>query len=85
MFALIGVISVVASILAACHMLCNAEKIAVALLKAAGWGFLVYHSDSQKYFYSLTYKDALEWVGCSLGDACIFSNWSKEVLSVKLV
>ena len=53
--------------------------------KCLGFGFLVYHSDSQKYFYSLTRRDALEWLGATYADAVMFSNWTKEVISVKLV
>ncbi len=83
MLAILGTLAAVASILAACHVICNAEKIILFLLKASGWGFLVYHSDSQKYFYSLTYKDAVEWLHCSLDDAMIFNNWNKEVVSIK--
>lgn len=52
--------------------------------KALGFGFLAYHSDSQKYFYCLTRKDALEWLGATYADAVIFSNWTKETLAVKL-
>ncbi len=85
MLCIIGTLASVAAILASCHALCNAEKIILFLLKASGWGFLVYHSDSQKYFYSLTYKDAIEWLECSLGDACIFSNRTKDAVAIKLV
>ena len=53
--------------------------------KCLGFGFLVYHSDSQKYFYSLTRKDAIEWLGATYADAAVFSNRTKEVISVKLV
>ena len=52
--------------------------------KYLGFGFLVYHSDSQKYFYSLTRRDAIEWLGATYADAAVFSNRTKEVLSVKL-
>ena len=52
--------------------------------KFIGFGFLVYHSDSQKYFYSLTRRDAMEWLGATYADAVMFSNWTKEVVSVKL-
>lgn len=52
--------------------------------KCLGFGFLVYHSDSQKYFYALTRKDAIEWLGATYADAVMFSNLTKEVLSVKL-
>ena len=51
--------------------------------KCLGFGFLVYHSDSQKYFYSLTRKDALEWLGATYADAAIFSNWTKKTVTIK--
>lgn len=54
------------------------------MAKCLGFGFLVYHSDSQKYFYALTRNDAMEWLGATYADAVMFSNWTKEVLSVKL-
>lgn len=54
------------------------------MAKFLGFGFLVYHSDSQKYFYALTRNDAMEWMGATYADAVMFSNWTKEVLSVKL-
>lgn len=53
--------------------------------KTIGLGFLVWHSDSGKYFYALTYKDALEWLGCTYDSATIFSNFTKEALQVKIV
>ena len=52
--------------------------------KCLGFGFLVYHSDSQKTYYSITKKDALEWMAATYADAVIFSNWTKEALAVKL-
>lgn len=52
--------------------------------KCLGFGFLVYHSDSQKYFYALTHKDTLEWLGATYADAAVFSNRTKEVICVKL-
>lgn len=58
------------------------KKDIVSLAKKLGIGFLVYHSDSQKYFYCLTKKDALEWLGSTYADAVLFSNWSKEALQV---
>ena len=54
------------------------KKDVIALAKRIGIGFLVYHSDSQKYFYSITRKGALEWLGSTYSDAVMFSNWSKE-------
>ena len=53
--------------------------------KCLGFGFIVYHSDSQKYFYSLTRKDAIEWLGATYADAVMFSNRTKETIVVKLV
>ena len=58
------------------------KKDIVRIAKALGFGFLVYHSDSQKYFYCLTKKIALEWLGSTYADAVLFSNWSKEALQV---
>lgn len=54
------------------------------MAKFLGFGFLVYHSDSQKYFYALTRNDAMEWMVATYADAVMFSNWTKEVISVKL-
>ena len=53
--------------------------------KALGFGFLVWHRDSGKYFYALTYKDALDWVACTYDCATIFSNRTKEALQMKIV
>jgi penicillin-binding protein-related factor A (putative recombinase) len=50
--------------------------------KALGFGFLVYHSDSQKYFYCLTRKDALEWMAATYADAVMFSNSSKDTIAI---
>ena len=58
------------------------KKDLLNLAKKIGIGFLVYHSDSQKYFYCLTKKIALEWLGSTYADAVLFSNWSKEALQV---
>lgn len=58
------------------------KKDIVKIAKAFGFGFLVYHSDSQKYFYCLTRKDALEWMGATYANASMFSYRTKEVLSV---
>ena len=58
------------------------KKDLLNLAKKIGIGFLVYHSDSQKYFYCLTKKSALEWLGSTYADAVLFSNWSKEALQV---
>lgn len=53
------------------------------ILQALGFGFVVYHSDSQKTFWSLTYKDALEWMACAIGDACLIDNRSKETIAIR--
>ena len=53
--------------------------------KALGFGFLVWHRDSGKYFFALTYKDALEWMACTYDCATIFSNRTKEALQMKIV
>lgn len=58
------------------------KKDVLAIAKRIGFGFIVYHSDSQKYFYCITKKNALEWLGSTYADAVIFSNWSKEALQV---
>ena len=58
------------------------KKDILALAKRIGFGFIVYHSDSQKYFYTLTRKSALEWLGSTYADAVMFSNWTKEVISI---
>jgi hypothetical protein len=49
-----------------------------------GFGFLVYHSDSQKTFYCMSKKDAVEWLAATYADAVIFSNWTKETIAIKL-
>ena len=59
------------------------KKDLIKLAKKLGIGFLVYHSDSQKYFYTITRKSAVEWVACTYADAVIFSNWSKETIAIK--
>ena len=58
------------------------KKDVLALAKRIGFGFIVYHSDSQKHFYCLTRKDALEWLGATYADAVMFSNWTKEVVAI---
>ena len=59
------------------------KKDLIVLAKKVGIGFLVYHSDSQKYFYTITRKSAVEWVACTYADAVIFSNWTKETIAIK--
>ena len=58
------------------------KKDVLALAKRIGIGFIVYHSDSQKYFYCITKKSAVEWLGCTYADAVMFSNWTKEPVAV---
>ena len=58
------------------------KKDLIALAQKVGIGFLVYHSDSQKYFYALTRKSAVEWIGCTYADAVMFSNWTKEAIAI---
>ena len=53
------------------------------IMQSLGFGFLVYHSDSQKTFWSLTHADAIEWVSCALGDAIVMDNRSGETLSIR--
>lgn len=58
------------------------KKDLIKLAKKVGIGFLVYHSDSQKYFYTITSKGAVEWLGATYADAVMFSNWTKEAISI---
>ena len=53
------------------------------ILKSLGFGYLVYHSDSQKTFWSMTYQDAMEWVACAIGDTCLIDNRSKETIAIR--
>lgn len=58
------------------------KKDLIKLAKKIGIGFLVYHSDSQKYFYTITRKSAVEWMGSTYADAMMFSNWTKEAIAI---
>lgn len=58
------------------------KKDLINLAKKIGIGFLVYHSDSQKYFYCITKKSAVEWLGSTYADAVMFSNWNKETITI---
>lgn len=58
------------------------KKDLINLAKKVGIGFLVYHSDSQKYFYCIIKKSALEWLGSTYADAVMFSNWNKETITI---
>lgn len=53
------------------------------LLRALGFGYLVYHSDSQKLFYATSRKDANEWMAATYGDSQLFDNRSKEALAIR--
>ena len=53
------------------------------ILKTLGFGFLVYHSDSQKTFWAKNYTESLEWVSCAIGDACLIDNRSKETIAIR--
>ena len=62
-----------------------AKKVGIGFLgiaRRAGLGYLIYHSDSQKYFYTITRKSAVEWMGSTYADAVMFSNWSKDAIAV---
>ena len=72
----------IATIVALVAVFGTTKKDLIKLAKRIGIGFLVYHSDSQKYFYCLTKKSALEWLGSTYADAVMFSNWTKEVISI---
>jgi hypothetical protein len=72
----------IATIVALVAICGTTKKDIVSLSKKIGIGFLVYHSDSQKYFYCLTKKNAVEWLGATYADAVMFSNWTKEVVAI---
>jgi hypothetical protein len=71
----------IATIVALVAVFGTTKKDVLALAKRIGIGFIVYHSDSQKYFYCLTRKDALEWLGSTYADAVMFSNWTCQALA----
>ena len=73
----------IATIVALVALFGTTKKDLAALAKKLGIGFLVYHSDSQKYFYTITRKSAIEWMGSTYADAVIFSNWTKETIAIK--
>ena len=72
----------IATIVALVAIFGTTKKDLIKLAKKIGIGFLVYHSDSQKYFYTITRKSAVEWLGSTYADAVMFSNWTKEPLSI---
>ena len=74
----------IATIVALAGVFGTTKKDLIALAENLGFGFLVYHSDSQKTFYCMSKKDALEWLACTYADAVIFSNWTKETIAIKL-
>ncbi len=78
----IHTIMAIATIIALVAIFGTTKKDIIALAKKLGIGFLVYHSDSQKHFYCLTKKDALEWLGSTYADAVMFSNWTKETIAI---
>lgn len=45
-------------------------------------GFLVYHSDSQKYFESDSKADADEWMQATYDDSVMFDRVTREVLEI---
>lgn len=73
----------IATIVALVTVFGATKKDMIALAKKFGIGFLVYHSDSQKYFYCFTKKSAVEWMGATYADAVIFSNRTKETVAIK--
>ena len=75
MLAIVAIVALVA-------LFGTTKKDLIKLAKKLGIGFLVYHSDSQKYFYTITRKSAVEWLGSTYADAVMFSNWTKEPLSI---
>lgn len=52
------------------------------IAKALGFGWITYHSDSQKEFYSLTKRDALEWMAATYDDAIIWDNRTKTTAAI---
>lgn len=72
----------IATIVALVAIFGTTKKDIIALAKKLGIGFLVYHSDSQKYFYTITRKSAVEWMGSTYADAVMFSNWNKEPVAI---
>lgn len=72
----------IATIVALVAVFGTTKKDLLTLFKKIGIGFLVYHSDSQKYFYCITKKNAVEWLGATYADAVMFSNWTKETIAI---
>ena len=72
----------IATIVSLVALFGTTKKDVLALAKRVGIGFIVYHSDSQKYFYTITRKNAVEWLGATYADAVMFSNWNKEPVAI---
>lgn len=81
----IQLIFITATIAALVVFVADPKHYALQAAQVLGFGFLVWHRDSGKYFYALTYKDALEWLACTYDSATIFSNSTKEALQMKIV
>lgn len=75
---MMGIVTIVALV----GLFGTTKKDLIGVAKKLGIGFLVYHSDSQKYFYCITKKSAIEWMGSTYADAVMFSNWSEDVIAV---
>lgn len=85
MLAILGTLAITSLIITLMAFITRPMYYVTLVAKAIGFGFLVWHRDSNKYFYSLTYKGALEWMACTYDCATMFSNFTKEALQVKLV
>lgn len=82
---MLQIIAITSFIIAMMAFIARPMHYALMLAKAIGFGFIVWHRDSNKYFYALTYKEALEWMACTYDCATMFSNFTKEALQVKFV
>lgn len=82
---MLQLVAITSLIVALMVFLSRPTHYALLAAKALGLGFLVWHRDSGKYFYALTYKDAMQWMACTYDCATLFSNFTKEALQVKLV
>ena len=63
--------------------ICYVAEHANLIMQSLGFGFLVYHSDSQKTFWAKSYNEALEWVSCVIGDAIVMDNRSGETIAIR--
>lgn len=73
------VLTVFAIVATACYI----NEHFARITRSLGFGYLIYHSDSQKVFFSLTYCDAVEWMKCAIGDVCIVDNRSQDAISIR--